>query len=217
MQFYGQFDTDKIIYEKYFPDLNYKGRCIEVGAVDGIENSNTLFFEKNGWECLCIEPQVNFYNSLKQNRKLGINYAVSYENKDDVTFTIIYMKHPLDTSFKEFVQCSGMSGLSVDNRMINNFSSQGYIIKPEEVSVKTRTLEWCIETYFNHDTIDFISIDVEGTEIDVLKSFDINKYNTKLLVIENNFHDYELQKYLLSKGWVKDAASNINEFYVKGA
>lgn len=222
MEFHGQFDTDRIIYERYFPDLNYKGNCIEVGAVDGLEFSNTLFFERNGWNCLCIEPQVTFFEMLKNNRKLSINYAVSAEDKDDAVFTTVYMRYPGGQGSyayynrEEYVQCSGISGLAVDKRLLEKFSAEGFQVKTEDVIVKTRTLDWCIKNHFNHDVIDFISIDVEGSELDVLKSFNVNDHNIKLLVIENNFNDNHIEDYLKQQGWIKDLNSGVNDFYVKG-
>jgi hypothetical protein len=76
-------------------------------------------------------------------------------------------------------------------------------------------LDWCIENHFRHPIIDFITIDTEGTELDVLKSFDVNKYNIKLLVVENNFNDPYVENYLADKMWVKDKRIEVNDFYIR--
>ena len=55
-KYYGQWETDHII-EGYFEGQT-EGKCIEVGAANGIKGSNTLYFEKLGWDCLCIEPNI---------------------------------------------------------------------------------------------------------------------------------------------------------------
>lgn len=211
--YYGQFMTDKIINERYFGE-NYIGNCIEVGAVDGIDLSNTYFFEKLGWNCMCIEPQpgTGYFDSLKLNRKLALNYAISSEEREDILFTIIYMKRPWE---KNYNQSNAISGLSIDERLIEQHLNMGFQIAAQQIPVKTKTLEWCIKNHFDKETIDFISIDVEGTELDVLKSFDVNAYNTKLLVIENNFNDPEIESYLKEMGWRKDIRVEVNDFYIK--
>lgn len=211
--FYAQFDTDKIIYEEYFPK-DYIGTCIEVGAVDGVESSNTLFFERRGWECLCIEPQPGpgYFASLKKNRKNALNYAISSIDIDEIEFTVVHAKADWTGGFRPW---NGMSGLSVDERLIKQHEAGGFELKREKILVEARRLDWCIEKHFNHPKIDFISIDTEGSELDVLHSFDVNKYNTRLLVIENNYNDPEVENYLKPFGWKKDRRVEINDFYVK--
>ena len=53
----------------------------------------------------------------------------------------------------------------------------GFNITTEDIKVSTRTLDYCIENYYKYDKIDFLDIDTEGTELDVLKGFDINRWN----------------------------------------
>jgi FkbM family methyltransferase len=203
-KFYGQFMTDKHIKE-YFPK-EYKGNCIEIGAVDGLFISNTLHFEQIGWNVLCIEPIPLYYEKLSKNRSLTLNYAITDKNIDNEPFTLVTM----NTENK-----SSISGLKIDDRLIESHISLGLEPKKETIYVNCRRLDWCIENYFNYETIDFISIDTEGNELDVLKSFDINQYNTKLLVIENNFNESEIENYLNDLGWIKDKRVEVNDFYIK--
>lgn len=202
--FYGQFSpkVDQIIRE-YFPNKEF-GRCIEVGACDGIGLSNTLHFEESGWETLCIEPIPNYYNKLKLNRKNTLPFAISEENKDSVDFSVV----TIGSSNQ-----SAISSLEIQRELLNQHSKWKPKIK--KIKVSCRRLDWCIERYFNFSDIDFISIDTEGTELDVLKSFDVNSYNLKLLIIENNFDSYEIEEYLTSKGWIRDRRVEVNDFYIR--
>ena len=202
--FYGQFGTDQIISE-YFPNKK-NGTCIEIGAVDGHYISNTLHFEQNGWDVLCIEPIPDYFTKLNLNRKNCLNYAITDKNVDNIPFTVVTMNNNNQSS---------ISGLKIDGRLIESHINYGLNPKTETILVNGRRLDWCIENYFNHETIDFISIDTEGNELDVLKSFDVNGYNTKLLVIENNFNEPEIEQYLNEKGWVKDKRVEVNDFYIK--
>jgi hypothetical protein len=63
--------------------------------------------------------------------------------------------------------------------------------------------------------IDFISIDTENTELDVLKGIDLTKYNVKLLVIENNFNEPFCEDYLVQYGYTKVNRIAVNDFYLK--
>lgn len=213
VEYSANFEVDKVV-ESYFPE-GFIGNCIEIGAVDGIDGSNTLYFERKGWNCLCIEPQPGpgYFDSLVANRKNALNYAISSTESDDAEFTIVFCKPEWGTG--GWMPWSGMSGLVVDERLMEQHADLNLDPIKRKVSVKTRRLDWCIENHFKYDTIDYISIDVEGTELDVLKSFDVNKYNTKVMVIENNFNDPDIENYLKDFGWKKDRRIEINDFYLK--
>lgn len=202
--FYGQFDTDKIIKE-YFGEKT-DGNCIEIGAVDGIYISNTLHFEQIGWNALCIEPNPTYFELLKNNRKNCLNFAITNNNIDDVDFTVVTMNSKNQSS---------ISGLDIDERLIKLHENLGLEPTLSKINVDGRRLDWCIENFFNYETIDFISIDTEGNELDVLKSFDVNRYNIKLMVIENNYNENYVENYLTDLGWVKDKRVEVNDFYIK--
>jgi FkbM family methyltransferase len=205
--FYGQFNppVDYIIRTRYFLNQDI-GNCIEIGAVDGIMLSNTYHFEQNGWNSLCIEPIPSYYEILKNNRKNTLNYAISSNTSDDMIFNLVSM----NTGNR-----SSISGLELDTRLVDLHQQMNLNPKIETIKVKSRRLDWCIENHFNHETIDFISIDTEGSELDVLKSFNVNNYNIKLLVIENNYNDSIIEEYLKDFGWIKDIRVEVNDFYIR--
>ena len=85
MKFYSQYGQDKWLYEKYFKNKK-NGVFLEIGADDGIDKSNTKFFEDIGWYGMCIEPSPKRFKLLENNRTcICENYALS--NKvDEVDF-----------------------------------------------------------------------------------------------------------------------------------
>lgn len=197
--FYAQFETDKHIAE--FFDEGYVGTCIEVGACDGIFVSNTLHFEQKGWTCICIEPNKAYYDQLVKNRKITARFACGETNEDNVDFSIF------DLGGNQ----SAISSLVVDERLV---SSHKHLIKnsfTEKVNI--RTLDSICEQFEIISNIDFVSIDTEGTEIDVLKGFDLNKWKPKLLVIENNFEDPNITEYLKDFRYNKIKRIGVNDFY----
>lgn len=203
--YFGQFGADRVI-ESYFPP-GFVGNCIEVGAIDGIFLSNTAHFELLGWNCLCIEPQggAGYFSDLAKNRQRAIQCAISAVNADDVEFHVVFCNGK---------PWSGMSGLLLDERLVEQHRQQGYDIHFDTARVPTRRLDWCIERYFNHPQIDFMSIDVEGSELDVLQSFDLRAYGTRLYVIENNFDDPAVPDFMRERGFVRHQRIEVNDFYI---
>ena len=69
--------------------------------------------------------------------------------------------------------------------------------------------------FHNLVDIDFISIDTEGTELDVLKGFNFDKYVVKLFIVENNYNDENIEIFMREQGYVKHQRYKINDFYFK--
>jgi len=180
--------------EAYFSDQK-SGNCIEIGAADGVTVSDTYTFERNGWDTLCVEPSPQYYDQLKKNRKNVLNYAIATENKDNVRLAL--------------------SGLPGDKLAAMDREASTAAVAEAPPSAKVRRLDWCIENYFNHQTIDFISIKSRGNELAVLQSFDVNRYNLKLLVVENTPLADQVELYLTGLGWVKDQRIETQDYYVR--
>ena len=85
MKFYSQNGQDHIIYNNFFVSKKDKGVFIEIGADNGIDNSNTLFFEESlGWEGICIEPRPKAFAKLTENRNCLCKCA-AISNKNGVS------------------------------------------------------------------------------------------------------------------------------------
>jgi FkbM family methyltransferase len=194
-------DEDNIILE-YFPK-GYIGNCIEIGAADGIAGSNTYMFEQNGWECLCIEANPKLANKCSQVRKNTLNYAVGKENLPTVNFTIF------DVGYNNE---SAISSISVDQRLVE--AHKHLIQNTYEISIELKTLDTILGETNLFNYIDYVSIDTEGTELDVLKGFDLNKWKPKVLLIENNYEDKEIEEYLLNFKYKKVLRHHVNDFYL---
>ena len=201
MTFYGQHGED-IYIKTLFPD-NYIGTCIEVGAYDGISLSNTYYFEKKGWRSLCIEPIPVSFNKCTQIRKECYQCCISENDSEDKEFTIFHLHDNL---------CA-ISSLEPDQRLID--SHRHLITQTSTCMVKVRSLNSLLEELNFPKKIDFISIDTENTELDVLKGIDFNTYDIKLLVIENNYNEPFCEDYLKQFGYAKINRIAVNDFYIK--
>lgn len=185
-KYYSQFRQDEFLNEVI---LNHKkgGFFIDIGAHDGVTISNSLYFEKFlHWEGICIEPNPEVFRKLQANRRSNnLNVCIGNDNKT-VKFTQI-------TGYSEML--SGISD-AYDERHRKRFEDEvakkGGTIT--EIDVPMITLE-SIEN-LKGKTIDFISIDTEGNEFDIVQGIDFNQMNVKALIIENNYNDTRIKDYL---------------------
>jgi FkbM family methyltransferase len=182
---------------------DYKGVCIEVGAYNGVSLSNTYYFEKKGWRCLCIEPITSAFEKCKSIRKECYQCCISDNDKEDATFNIFHLHDNL---------CA-ISSLEPDERLIE--SHKHLITQNSTQTVKVRGLTSLMDELNFPREIDFISIDTENTELDVLKGIDFTKYNIRYLVIENNFDEPFCEEYLIPFGYKKIYRIAVNDFYAK--
>jgi FkbM family methyltransferase len=202
MSYYGQHLEDLII-EEILNDDKSNGVCIEVGAYDGRTISNTLHFEEKGWTALCIEPIPSAYEECTKIRKQCYQCCISDDDYDDKDFTIFCLNTNL---------CA-ISSLLPDERLI---ASHAHLITDvQKCKVKVRSLNSLLKELDFPKDIDFISIDTENTELDVLKGIDLNIYNVKLFVIENNFDEPFIENYLSQFSYTKVKRVNVNDFYIK--
>jgi len=187
---------------------DFKGTFIDIGMENPIIRNNTFLLELNGWEGICIEPNKRYCQMAQGIRKNVINCACGKEDLSDQEFTIVNI-------------CAGeegaVSSLKVDQRLIESHKMMINHITKTKVDVKKldTILEDLNFTFFNDKGIDFISIDTENTELDVLKGFDIARWNPTLMIIENNFDEPFIEDYLSKLGYKKDKRYHINDFYSK--
>jgi FkbM family methyltransferase len=175
-----------------------------VGAYNGVCASNTFYFEKLGWRCLCIEPIIEEYEKCCSQRKECINCCASDADKEDQQFTVYNL---VDNNR------SAISSLVPDQRLVE--SHKNWILGTETRNVAVRSLTSLLDEYKFPTNIDFISIDTENTELDVLKGLDLSKYNVKLFVIENNFNEPFCEDYLKQFGYKKIQRIAVNDFFIK--
>lgn len=148
---------DKWIKEQ-FPE-GFQGYCIDVGAHDGHLLSNTLALEEVGWIVMCIEANPACIPLLRGRRKRFMCCAVDREPKEWETFHL-----------------SGGDGSAYS-------SLRPRMGTKREIKVPVLTLDQVIHIAGFPD-LDVLSIDIEGTELDALKGFDIDRWRPKVIVAE---------------------------------
>lgn len=189
--YYSQIGQDK------FVDEYFKGQrgltFVEFGALDGVCHSNTLFLEKErGWNGLCIEPNPIHFKSLVENRSCKCSNLGVSSKEGELEFLSVEGYGTALSGFVDFFDDYNKKRIEKD---IKDFGgkSQTYMIP-----VKTLT-DILLENGIT--TVDYMSVDIEGGEIDALKNFDLKWFGVKLLTIENNLNKDDIRNLMFEKGY----------------
>ena len=144
------------------------GFYIEIGANNGYNGSTTFWAEQLGWKGICIEPQSKTFEQLKKYRKCALyNIAISDENKKNIEFI----------TFPERDYRSGFAS-TMTQKHIEKAKEFSYM---STTTVNAITFNDMMKDFPEIKHIDFMSIDTEGHEMNVLQSIDFDKYTFGLL------------------------------------
>ena len=205
MTFYSQCGEDKMIYERYFKDKR-NGFFIELGAVDGLEFTNTKFFEETlGWTGILIEPQTNMFEQIAFNRPNCKAYNVAISNQEgQLTMLVNNNSNPVNAAVS-----------SLETNIVPEFQNRFSLT--QKIQVNTAKFSDILKE--NSITqVDFLSLDVEGSEYDVLLTWDWNVPISVILM--ETLREFEsvsvkCREFLTSKGYVYDChCPNENELWV---
>jgi FkbM family methyltransferase len=210
MEFYAEFDTDKIIREKYFSDYDYKGLIVEVGGATPEFLSMSKHFKDNGWRSIIIEPNPDFVEQHKNAGNEVYEFACSYEDREG-EFTIV---HQDVKAYGGVVTDHSFSSIDVKESYLKHTEFTLTEKNTKKINVKIKKLD-TILSELNINKIDILSIDVEGWEIEVMRGLNTKKIDCKLIVVENFLNDDSYKKYFESIGYNLSKVVNYNQIYIK--
>jgi FkbM family methyltransferase len=167
------------------------GYFVEFGACDGIHLSNTFLLEKeHGWTGILSEPAPSYYNELVKNRSSHLeNLCVANESGKTMDFLEVDIEND-----------KGLSGLT--EFVFQDHHSETRKNNSQTYSVETISLKDMLDKYEAPESIDFLSIDTEGSEYLILKSYDFSRHFKAIAVEHNNTPNREKIYDLLSlKGY----------------
>lgn len=204
--FASQFGQD-VILDRFFSALGLQeGVFVDVGAHDGVSFSNTLFFERQRWTGVCIEPLAEPFRRLRDSRTARcINCAVG-----DVP------------GEAEFIAVTGYSEML--SGLVNQYDARHLARIEQElaeeggsrtvVNVPVRRLDDILEEC-GIRRVDFLSVDVEGGELGVLRSLDFSRTPVLALAIENDYRDDAVARYLAERSGLRRVLRiDVDDIYV---
>lgn len=151
-----------------------KGIYLDVGAQHPISNNNTYLLFKKGWKGINIDldkKNIDLFN-ISRSKDININLAIS-DKAEETDLFFYHSSSPINTL----------------NKNIAKFQKASV---KEIKKIKTCTLDNALEKINFHNEIDYMNIDVEGLELNVLAGFNIKKYKPKVVSVE--FLDLKIKK-----------------------
>ena len=193
-KYYSQCGQDQFVNEVFFKNFK-KGVFLDIGAHDGITFSNTYFFEKElEWSGICIEPIPEVFERLTKNRGC---------------LCFCGCASPEHGGTKDFLCVNGypemLSGLldryDSRHRMRIEQEIKNYGGSQEVIKVQTYNINRVLEDA-GIDHVNFLSIDTEGGEFEILQSIDFSKYRIDVITVEDNYQDKRFIPFLENNGFI---------------
>lgn len=174
---------------------------VDLGANKGVEISNTYLLDKMGWRGICIEPVET--EGYDERTCTVVRTVVGGRAGEEVQFTIAP-----DKAFSGMTERLGMHRHTEASR----------------AGAKTRTfvtvtLEQVLEKHSAPLFIDFLSIDTEGSEYDILAAFDFSKYRFGQIAVEHNNEEPKrdnIHTLLTAHGYCRETIKEFDDWYILG-
>ncbi|MFA7256226.1 MAG: FkbM family methyltransferase [Kiritimatiellales bacterium] len=199
---YSQYGQDVTVFDLLGKPS--QGVFLDIGANDGKSLSNSLLFEEKGWTGVCVDPHPIVFESLKKNRKGHLVNACIADKDGTVNFLAVEGPANMLSGIKEFCDVHHME------RIGKEIAQNGGTTRTVEIeALSPATL--C--NRFDIRQIDFLSIDTEGCELQILKSFDFENVPVRIISVENGSRSSSIFRYLTSKGFVLIKCVGCDEIY----
>ena len=175
-----------------------RGIFLDLAAADGFTHSNTFVLEKVfGWKGLCIEPNPAFYEVLQRKRNCKLDNAVISNQNEEVIFRI------------DNGQLGGIIAQDTDN----NYTFRADQLKTAKtLTMSAFTINEILRKHQMPQVIDYLSLDVEGSEERIISSMDWNTYQFNCITIERP--SPKVNEILFENGYVFVKNYSFDSFYV---
>ena len=171
---------------EFFSEID-RGIFIEVGAADGVQQSNTKLLEQRGWRGLLVEPNKQLYDVCVQRRPNSYVINKALVGKDFKNEKIEFFRHNLPLCSFTTEQHKGPDSTSDSEER-----KKRDVLNSDFVSVITLD-DAIAEADLSDREITFLSIDVESYEFNVLGGLDLTKNRPNYILVETAFPDKILE------------------------
>lgn len=206
----SQFGQDRLALQLLKGKRN--GYFLDTGAADGVRSSNTQLLEREfGWRGLCVEPNTAFYQKLIRARRCTCLNACLYDRIADLPF------------LEAAGTLGGLIGEFRPEQLAYAVRTQRLALDrtgmPALVSKRTMTIGAALSQAQAPSVIDYWSLDTEGSELSLLKSFPFDRHTFNVLTVEHNHQPVraEIRGFLEARGFVFVTAVFIDDCYIRAA
>lgn len=189
-------------------DYELKGRrdgfFVEFGGADGVRFSNTYYLETElGWRGIVAEPARVWHPAVRENRACFVDGRCVWTR----TGERLVFNEPAIAAHATIDAYS-------DRDRLAHTRKEGQRYEVETVSLDDLLAHWNAPR-----RIDYLSVDTEGSELDILKAFDFEAWYVRLITVEHNHSPQcePLREFLTSKGFRRkfEMLSNVDDWYVR--
>lgn len=209
---FAQEGEDLVIKEifSYFESriVHNGGFYVDIGALHPERFSNTYLFYKRSWRGINVDATPNSMILFNEIRPKDINLEYAVSNKEEDLTYYLFDEPALNSFDKEL--CLRRDKDPNDGNII------------ETKKIKTVTLKYILDKYLpQNQEIDFLTIDVEGLDFEVLSSNDWNKYRPKVVLVEILSMDFsamlnnKVYKYMIEKNYTYCSKTVRTHFFVR--
>lgn len=189
---YSQFDQDVVVLE-IFGKNNF---FVDIGCLDGLDGSNTYLLELNGWKGIAADPYpANFENRKNTTLEKCVVYSVSNKNVS-------------------FAKAGAVGGI---DEHLDKFKYHPHVTTAEREYFNTISLLDLLQKHDAPKYIEYLSIDTEGSEYEILRTFPFDLYSFGFITSEHN-SEYLKRKnmydLLINKGYSLYKAHEIEDYYI---
>lgn len=175
------------------------GYFLDIGASDGISENNTILMERYyDWYGICCECDPRDIMKLRSERTCDIIASPVFRTTGEIiNFELHHANH-----------LSSIEGYQIKQYRLNLC---------DMVSMTTISLMDCLRRYNSPTVIDYMSLDTEGTEYEILQTFDFNKYTINYIALEHNFQEpkrTQIRHLLESKGYAYHRSIVCDDDYI---
>lgn len=174
-----------------------RGFYVDVGAHDPIRFSNTKRFYDKGWKGINIDPNPALIEKFKKERNKDINLALGVSKRNGLL------------EFSEFFP-STLSTFS--EAEAEQYVKKGFKIISKK-KVRVATLSSVLNKYRRDRTVDFLSIDTEGNDLEVLQSNDWKKFKPSVICVESRENFSKIETFLRKQGYKLECSNGINSIF----
>ncbi|MBL8525658.1 MAG: FkbM family methyltransferase [Betaproteobacteria bacterium] len=182
------------------------GYFVEFGATDGVLLSNTYLLERRyDWRGICAEPHPDFFAQLRRNRRCHVSDAcVAAESGRDVEFILA----------DEYGGIVDFAGNDTHAAKRQAFRSLGKVLH-----MQTTSLDELLTSFRAPREIDYLSLDTEGSEYEILRAFPFERWRIQCITVEHNFSETRepIRRLLESRGYARQEAQWDDWYVLQGA
>lgn len=162
-------EGEDMVLQRIFAQ-NKKGFYVDVGAHHPMRFSNTYMFYRRGWSGINIDAMPGSMRLFEKWRRRDINIEIGIGQKSEKLDYYIFNEPALN-------------GFSVKLSEERNLEENNYFVK-EILKIDVKPLSEILDQHLQNSTIEFLSVDVEGLDLAVLKSNDWSRYRPKFVLVE---------------------------------